>query len=56
MIQNNRKINDIISGLRDGVENFELEKIEQNFELITKYHITMDQETLEKAFEIIDER
>jgi hypothetical protein len=44
-----------VNGLKDGVENFEIEKIEQNIELVNQYHISMDQETLEKAYEIIDE-
>jgi hypothetical protein len=35
MILNNSKINDIIANLNDGVENFELPKIEQSLEFVT---------------------
>jgi hypothetical protein len=56
MLLNNAKINDIIENLNYGLENFELAKIENSIDMISKYHINIDPEMLEKAFEIIDER
>lgn len=56
MILNNLKINDVIFTLTDGVENFELEKIEKSLDIIVKYHINIDHELLEKSYEIVDER
>ena len=56
MLLNNAKINDIIENLNYGLENFELAKIENSIDMIIKYHINIDAELLEKAYEIIDER
>ena len=56
MILNNLKINEVIFTLNDGVENFELEKIEKSLDTIVKYHINIDHELLERAYEIVDER
>jgi len=56
MLLNNVRILDIMDNLNFGVENFELAKIENSLDLISKYHINIDPDLLEKAYEIVDER
>ena len=45
-----------MENLNYGVENFELPKIEGSLEMVIKYHLNVDPDLLEKAYEIVDER